>query len=132
MDSEDDVYIPQTNMEVEFALTVQKAQTELEKYKKENMILRQTISKLEIDRDAFQATVNKYSEITNQQVKEIIAQLKKSLKELGNKNGNRHNIHTVNYNFPSNTSNIKGITKYEDGKSKWNGVRIYIVYNKEL
>ena len=72
----------------------------------QNNFVWQTISKLETDRDAFQATVNKYSEITNQQVKEI-AQLKKSLKELGNKNGDRHNIQTANYNFPSNTSNIK-------------------------
>ena len=78
----------------------------MEKYKKENMILRQTISQLETDWGAFQAAVNKYSEITNLQVKEI-AQLVKSLKELGNKNGNRHNIQTANYNLPSNTSNMK-------------------------
>ena len=69
------------------------------------MILRQTISNLETDRGALKATVNKFSEITNQQVKEI-AQLRKSLKELEYKNGNRHSIQTANYNFPPNTSNI--------------------------
>ena len=36
VDSADDVYRPQTNMEVEFALTIQHTQSELEKYKKEN------------------------------------------------------------------------------------------------
>ena len=32
MDSEDDVYVPQTNMEVEFALTINKQQAEPERY----------------------------------------------------------------------------------------------------
>ena len=58
-------------MEVEFALTIQQTQTELEKYKKENLMLKQTISKLEIERDTIQVVVNTYSEITNKQTIEI-------------------------------------------------------------
>ena len=81
VDSEDDVYVPQTNMEVEFALTIQQTQTELEKYKNENLILKQTISKLEEERDTFQVIVNKYSEITNKQTIEI-AKLNQRLNEI--------------------------------------------------
>ena len=77
-DSEYDVYVPQTNMEVEYALTIQKQEEELERYKNEGLKLKPQISKLDADRDAIQEPVNKYSEITNQQTKEI-AELKERL-----------------------------------------------------
>ena len=51
VDSTDDVYRPQTNMEVEFALTIQHTQSKLEKYKKENNILKHTISQLKTERE---------------------------------------------------------------------------------
>ena len=58
VDSADDVYRPQTNMEVEFALTIQHTQSELEKYKKENDILKQTISQLKTERENLQITIS--------------------------------------------------------------------------
>ena len=39
-------------MEVELALTIQKTQAKLEKYKKENIIVKQIISELEAGKDA--------------------------------------------------------------------------------
>ena len=39
MDSEDNVYVQQTNMKVEFTLTVNKQQAELENYKKKTKCL---------------------------------------------------------------------------------------------
>ena len=65
-------------MEVEYALTIQKQEEELERYKNEGLKLKPQISKLDADRDAIQEPVNKYSEITNQQTKEI-AELKQRL-----------------------------------------------------
>ena len=51
----------------------------------------QQISKLDADRDAIQETVNKYSEITNQQTKEI-TELKEILEELENTNDDLRRI----------------------------------------
>ena len=105
VDSKYDVYVPQNNMEVEYALTIQKQQKELERYKNENLKLKKHISKLDADRDAIQETVNKYFEITNQQSREI-AQLKERLEELENTNDDLRRIQKMKY-FASNSLDLK-------------------------
>ena len=72
VDSADDVYRPQTNMEVEFALTIQHTQSELERYKNENNILKQTISQLRTERENLQVTVNEHAEKIKQKEVEIL------------------------------------------------------------
>ena len=92
-------------MEFEFALTIQQTQAVLEKYKKENLILKQMISKLGTDRDTIQEIVNKYSEITDKQTVGI-AKLNKRLNELESMNDTK-STHRMKYDFTSNTSNMK-------------------------
>ena len=94
VDSEYDVYMPQTKIEFEYALTIQTQQTELERYINKYLKLKQQVSKLDADRDVIQETVNKYSEITNQQSKQI-AQLKERNEELENTNDDLRRIQKI-------------------------------------
>ena len=64
VNSADDVFRPQTNMEVEFALTIQHTQSELEKCKKEIDILKQ--------RESLQVTLNENAEKIKQKEVEIL------------------------------------------------------------
>ena len=54
MDSEDEVYVPQTSMEIKYALTINKTQEELKKCMNENLKLKQTISVLEKEKETMQ------------------------------------------------------------------------------
>ena len=59
-------------MEVEFALTIQHTQSKLEKYKKENNILKHAISQLKTERENLQVTVNEHTEKIKQKEVEIL------------------------------------------------------------
>ena len=59
-------------MEVEFALTIQHTPSELEKCKKENDILKQTISQLKTERESLQVTLNEHAEKIKQKEVEIL------------------------------------------------------------
>ena len=72
VDSTGDVYRLQTNMEDESALTIQHTQSELERFKKENGILKQTISQLKTEREDLQVTVNEHAEKIKQKEVEIL------------------------------------------------------------
>ena len=54
MDSEDEVYVPQTSMEIKYALTINKTQEELKKCMNENLKMKQTISVLEKEKETMQ------------------------------------------------------------------------------
>ena len=64
MDSEDEVYESQTSMEAELALTIQMMQKELENYKNENILLKQTLSKLESEKETVQISLRENAEKT--------------------------------------------------------------------
>ena len=68
-------------MEVEFALNINKTQAALEKYRNENLKLKQTISKLERRSKPFKKTVRENDEKTKRQFEEI-ADLKERSEKL--------------------------------------------------
>ena len=71
LDSEFDVYVPQTNMEIEYALTINKTQAELERYKNENVMLMQTIAELEKEKETIQRMAIENTEKLKMQAEEI-------------------------------------------------------------
>ena len=91
MDSEY-VYVPQTNMEVDFALTINKTQAELEKCRNENLKLTQTISELEKEKETIQRKVSENDETTKRQLEEI-AQFREILERLESYRDNFVRIH---------------------------------------
>ena len=103
-DSADDVYRPQTNMEVEFALTIQHTQSELEKYKKENGLLKQTISQLKTERENLQVTVNEHAEKIKQKEVEIL-----QLMERIDRVESRIYSDQTGFGRPQNTTSCLGI-----------------------
>ena len=104
VDSADDVYRPQTDMEVEFALTIQHTQSELEKYKKENDILTQTISQLKTERENLRVTVNEHAEKIKQKEVEIL-----QLMERINRVESRIYSDQTGFSRPQNTTSCLGI-----------------------
>ena len=104
VDSADDVYRPQTNMEVEFALTIQHTQSELEKYKKENGTLKQTISQLKTERENLQVTVNEHAEKLKQKEVEIL-----QLMERIDRVESRIYSDQTGFGRPQNTTSCLGI-----------------------
>lgn len=105
IDSEE-FYRPQTNMEVEYALTIQQIQTELETYKKENELLKQKISILEAERESVNESINEFAGKTKQQAKEM-TQLKLRLEKLENKTVDTTPQHKINYSFTSDNLHMK-------------------------
>ena len=100
MDSEEDVYVAQTNMEVEFALTINKARAELEKCRNENLKLKQTISELKKGKETIHRKVSENDETTKRQFEEI-ADLKERLERLEGNRDTYTRIHQMARLFKS-------------------------------
>ena len=72
--SKTEIYRPQSNLEVENALWLQKlhtTETELAEYKRENAILEEKISRIETEMQMMQTSFSRYLQITSQQRNEI-------------------------------------------------------------
>ena len=87
MDSEDEVYVPQTSMEIEYALTINKTQEELLKCMNENLKLKQTISILKKEKETMQRDFSENADKTKKQVEEM-AELRKRLEKLESNSDN--------------------------------------------
>ena len=87
MDSEDEVYVPQTSMEIEYALTINKTQGELKKCMNEKLKLKQTISILEKEKETMQRYFSENADKTKKQVEEIV-ELRKWLEQLESNSDN--------------------------------------------
>ena len=87
MDSEDEVYVPQTSMEIEYASSINKTQEELKKCMNENLKLKQTISILEKEKETMHRNLSKNADKTKKQVEEI-AELRKRLEQLESNSDN--------------------------------------------
>ena len=87
IDSEDEVYVPQTSMEIEYALTINKTQEELKKCMNENLKLKQPISILEKEKETMQRNFSENTDKTKKQVEEI-AELRKRLEQLESNSDN--------------------------------------------
>ena len=83
VDSEYDVYIPQTSKEIEYALTIQKTQAELIRYKNENLSLKEMNSKLEKERESIQRMADENADTLKRQAEEI-SQLRGRLEMIEN------------------------------------------------
>ena len=100
MDSSEDVYVPQTNTEVEFALTINKTQAELKKCRNENLKLKQTISELKKEKETIQRKVSENNETTKRQFEEI-SDLKERLERLESNRDTYARIHQMARLFKS-------------------------------
>ena len=79
--------MPQTSMEIEYALSINKTQEELKKCMNENLKLKQTISILEKEKETMHRNLSENADKTKKQVEEI-AELRKRLEQLESNSDN--------------------------------------------